>query len=693
MNDLRRLSVLVGLLGVMWSSPSLADVKMTVVPILGAGAPPGFGFSELAVRLDSTEKGIVRGVIEASTESPSYRSKEQGAVTSAEFVLTPGASTTLRIPVVAQASWQLLVVAKTLAGSELSRESVRTFTSEQPTIVDVRAPSRLPAMLAGVLVRSHRLGAVSGSGSTGALAPSTSSPVVDATTGDPVLPDRPTGYAQASAVCFPSDVLSRLVGAELDALAGYVLSGGTLAVNIVRPEDLRHPTIVTFVGGVVEDVGAAKLLAQSRVLSEDRRQGAGSAGAAGSPGWGGSTGSSGSSSSPRSVQASPAVREALRLYAGGNLIPSDFGATAAYGLGEVHLLAFDPSSAVLADDPWVAGTMAELVRHAFDRSASIALPLGGGINRFAFAEVRKQLDPNESSRWAIFVAAILLLAYSAITGPWSFLSASRAGKPLRALLFLPVFSFVTFVMVVAMGMVSRGFSGQSRRLSLVEIGGGMSRGSIHRFRGFFTPRATTMRVASTSLGSVMDLPNEDSAPTRAVLHRGGMRLENVGTLPWETIVVREEDVLTLGQGITLGRRADGDLDIVNRSGRQLRGVLAWVPKRGMFFHALVKDGASILGASGQNLGRTPSTSSHASTTLFDGFSAEAELDGLSPGLTDAWKSFEKTASRTGGPIFWPSDVPVVLAQLDGGEGIAEDSGLRIDRDRLLVRVLGYGGAR
>ena len=41
MNDLRRLSVLVGLLGVMWSSPSLADVKMTVVPSLGAGAPPG----------------------------------------------------------------------------------------------------------------------------------------------------------------------------------------------------------------------------------------------------------------------------------------------------------------------------------------------------------------------------------------------------------------------------------------------------------------------------------------------------------------------------------------------------------------------------------------------------------------------------------------------------------------------------
>ena len=46
-------------------------------------------------------------------------------------------------------------------------------------------------------------------------------------------------------------MLSRLVGAELDALAGYVLAGGTLAINIVRPEDLRHPTLVSLVGGAI----------------------------------------------------------------------------------------------------------------------------------------------------------------------------------------------------------------------------------------------------------------------------------------------------------------------------------------------------------------------------------------------------------------------------------------------------------
>ena len=39
----------------------------------------------------------------------------------------------------------------------------------------------------------------------------------------------------------------------------------------------------------------------------------------------------------------------------------------------------------------------------------------------------------------------------------------------------------------------------------------------------------------------------------------------------------------------------------------------------------------------------------------------------------------------------PAGVPVLFGQLDGGEGRVSDSGLRIDSDRVLVRVVGYGG--
>lgn len=673
------------------AAPSLADVKMTVQPILGMNAPPGAGFSELVVRLVSTETLPVRGRLSASTEAPSFRSKGPGNVTEADFVLAPNATTTLRVPVVAESSWQVEVIARSADGVELARDSIRTFSHEQPLIVDLRVPSRLPAVLSGLTIHPHRPTPSASGRSGGGAALVASTVAVDPTTGDPLLPDRPTGYTQATVVCVPSDVLTRMVGAELDALVGYVLAGGTLAITVARPEDLRHPTLTSFVGGAIEPSGNAAHLARHavRIVPPDEDSSSGSTPTPPSPPLGGSSPRTGA---PRLVTPGPTTREALRGYAGGNLIPSDFGATAAYGLGEVHLLAFDAGDPTQAQDPWVAGTLAELGTHAWDRSTSVVAPLGAGISRSLLQDIRKQLDPNEGSRWAIFVAAFLLLGYSAIAGPWNFLSASRAGKPLRALKWLPVLSLGTFGLVVALGFVSRGFRGQARRLSLLELSGGMARGPIHRYRGFFTPQATTMKVSTTTMGAVIEAPLDETTGPRAVLHRDGIRLENVATLPWETVVVREEDLATLGQGITLGRRADGDVDVVNKSGRSLRGVLVHVPSRGLYFHGLVKDGVSFAATSGARLGMPSHPTSYSSRGLFDGFSADTELDGLSPGLTDAWRAFERSATRAGAPHFWPAEQPVLIAQADGGEGETKDSGLRIDRDRLLVRVIGFGGA-
>ncbi len=39
----------------------------------------------------------------------------------------------------------------------------------------------------------------------------------------------------------------------------------------------------------------------------------------------------------------------------------------------------------------------------------------------------------------------------------------------------------------------------------------------------------------------------------------------------------------------------------------------------------------------------------------------------------------------------PDDVPVLIGELEGGEGRTTDSGRRLDVDRVLVRVVGYGG--
>ena len=69
------------------------------------------------------------------------------------------------------------------------------------------------------------------------------SPAVDATTGDLVLPEHAAGYSAATVVVVAVGRLARLQGAELDALVGWVLAGGTIAVFPTRPEDLRAGTL------------------------------------------------------------------------------------------------------------------------------------------------------------------------------------------------------------------------------------------------------------------------------------------------------------------------------------------------------------------------------------------------------------------------------------------------------------------
>ena len=54
-----------------------------------------------------------------------------------------------------------------------------------------------------------------------------------------------------------------------------------------------------------------------------------------------------------------------------------------------------------------------------------------------------------------------------------------------------------------------------------------------------------------------------------------------------------------------------------------------------------------------------------------------------------WAAIESSAGEV---VDWfPDDVPVLLAQLDGGEGRLSDAGLKLESDRLLVRVVGWGG--
>src|SRR5438309_2318302 len=75
----------------------------------------------------------------------------------------------------------------------------------------------------------------------------------------PILPDIATGWSGAVMVMIPSDVLSRLQGRQLDALAQFVVAGGSLSISVIREEDLRSSNLKMFLGGEARLVGTEGL--------------------------------------------------------------------------------------------------------------------------------------------------------------------------------------------------------------------------------------------------------------------------------------------------------------------------------------------------------------------------------------------------------------------------------------------------
>ena len=160
--------------------------------------------------------------------------------------------------------------------------------------------------------------------------------------------------------------------------------------------------------------------------------------------------------------------------------------------------------------------------------------------------------------------------------------------------------------------------------------------------------------------------------------------------------------MSLGEGLSIvPTPGEASLTVVNRTGRDLRGAILKMPAGDPRYFARIRDGEKVSSQAGRELGTTPEERSwitnierpSAAGTLdvhpLDASSLRPLLERDAPGLVEAWSALEATAGQY---VDWfPPDVPVLLAQLDGGEGRTSDSGLRLESDRLLVRVVGYGG--
>jgi hypothetical protein len=725
-------ALLVAPLAIAGEDPKPAEPKakpaivLTAGPIFGPDAAMGSGWLEIVAKIDNPSSAPQKGTIELTTATTAFGG-EPTLSARAPFNVPAGRTAIVRLPAHGAQNYMpaWLVVAKGDSGNELARTTVNVQGTTAPLLVDVDEPSRLNIAMRGWPIATPYNPALASGGYYGTAASTTNltvgAPSFDRTTGDPILPEHAAGYSAVTAVIIHSDALAKLESAQLDALVNYVLGGGALAVVVNRPEDLRGPTLSALVGGAVTQgapnpamlslPGAVKgsgstpsinrLETPPSVLDDDdttpmKFSPGGGKGAfvpitkiGSTRTWGG-------------IGPSQAVKDRLVGFTGGNLRPSDLGASASYGLGEVHLLAFDPTTAPQLEDPWVHARIVDMIARAYERRSFIVVPQGGGERGYGHLDgVRRELDPNENFRPGLGISAILLVLYSILVGPVLFSRSSKKGKLFAPLVWAPVLSAATFGAIVVVGLASKGWRGRARHVSLVETAAGMSRGTVRRYRGFFASETRSMAVSSTDRGSVLDVASTDLGrreAERAVLRvdRNGSTLEKLTSLPWQTVVVREDGAQDLEGSVTVVGTPDDSVDVVNKTGLTLNEVMIWVPKQGFYYFPEIKPGQKVHAADGKSVmhpsGRGASTAAgrtvHTLAASSLGYALGSGGKGEKWGQT--WGAFENAAGTA--VDWWPDDLPVVLAEAVGAEKARSDSGLSLESDRIFLRVVGKGGA-
>ncbi|MDI1450396.1 hypothetical protein [Polyangium sp. 6x1] len=661
--------------------PGRVNVKFEVAPLLGSTSPTPAGWSGFLVRVQNNEAKPLRGEVEVLSRLHSDQMRFRAT---APFVVGAGTSVVVRLPTHGSVYGETVVVARDDAGTVLGTQTTAVTNMQEVFLLDVSETSLLKGALhdASITPLFSPWGGYGAYGTGPQL--KVGAPRFDPATGDPILPDRAALYAPASAVLLRSDALVKIGAAELEALSGYVLAGGTLAVALARPEDLRSPILAAFAGGEITQTSPHSETLRELVLP--------------------SAPSNATKSIPFAESATEDVGKTLAGFSGGNLHGSRYGASATYGLGEFHLLAFDPTRKPAVDDPWANARVLDLARRAFDRKSSIVYRQGGSPGTVDLDRVRQELDPNESSRWAIAIAALLLIVYAVLAAPVNFTMHANKGKPLRALIWLPILSAIAFLAVVMIGLVAKGLSGRSRHLTLVEAGAGMTKGTARRWRGFFTPRSKDLTVRTSDGSSVVTTAVVAAPATiddHMLVDRDGARLVDLAILPWQTVVVREDGFADVGEGISIVHEGEKDTAVMNRSGHDLRAAVLVLPGLEPRYFSMIKDGERVLASAGKDVKTSPQGMTwvrqiggtrRAGTLDLHPLSANylrPLLEPDAPDLSEAWLAVEQSA---GGLVDWfPEDVPVLLGQLDGGEGKTSDAGLKLERDRLLVRIVGYGG--
>lgn len=649
---------------------------MTGTMTLGDRTPAVEGWFSVSVTLENVTDEPVEGDLELKVEATYANSQLK---VRAPLSVAAKSRVSIELPVHGfnSSAPEMTLTAYSEAGLILAQLEIGSPIGLNPLLIDLEQPSRIASGIRGkgMYADDKPYGVNSGDPIVAVGTPSVSK-------GELQLPTRAAGYASATLLLARSETLAKLTGPRLTAISDWVLAGGALAVVVTRPEDMRVGPLPRLTGGELTKGEAPRelqLTARFKIPSGSSYSYGGTAGLLEKP-----------------ATPSPTTVREFAVYSGGNLRPSPWGSSASYGLGEVHVLAFDATRSPEVDDEWVQLKVQDLMRHAWNRRDAEVFPHAmRSLDERRSDSVRRQLDPNEGTRWTVVISALLLLAYSVIAGPVNFFRSAKIGKPLRAFARLPIYALGTSVLIILLGVAAKGVSGRARHLSLIEAGAGMTRAPITRFRGFYDSSTRALSVSGSSREAVLDLAGYDAskAERELVVDRDGLRIDGIEGKPWQTIVIREDDLTDLGGGLSVVPTAGG-ADVVNRLARDLVGVVVKLPGQPARYFPKLADGATLHYSDGTALpprvgsgGSLSSKLSWRSDLHSESFPKQMNRD--TDGAPAAWKAIDDSVPSLD---WWPDDVPVVLAQFDGGEGKTSDSGLRLETDRVLIRVVGWGGA-
>ena len=471
-------------------------------------------------------------------------------------------------------------------------------------------------------------------------------------TGDPILPEVAVGWSGAALVVSSSDVLARLPPRALDSLDQWVVSGGILAISVAREEDLRTPALEQLLG------------TKARV-----------------------TGNNGDA----------------RSFAGEGLerrdesAKGDDGDAIAHGRGETWLLRYDPWKKT--SDAEQPKTIYALWQRAlqFKRPIAMAGPAGLPPRWFDDDRARAYLDPNHTFRPALTIAAGLVALYAILVGPVAFARARRTGKPLSVLRWTPVLALFLFVALVGLGKVGKGLRGRVRKLAIVDAAGGATKARGTTFHAFYVGDPSTLELTTQKPIDAVHVAEPFSDDVAIDLDRNGMAVRSVRAHPWETVVVVEESSRDLGGGVIL-EGVGSRFSLTNKTPWTLEHVILHPettftePARSHYF-AKVEPGQTVIARDGIAVDRVilpaslrllPGAKAEDARLRADRDASEA-LEALDL-LTGAWQGSTSPAGHV-----LPAIDPVATALVTMPK--SSESGFSVERDTVLLRVLGLGGGK